>query len=391
MKKVFTIILTLFTLPLLAQVTIDQSNFTRTAGYVDSYVQASITGVSMPTEGTGQTWMYPGLQAETSGDLVWTAAAGDPDFPNALNVRPVDLIFASYDLTGRTYEGLDAAGWYDAGFYLNDTTYSITPITGGPNDILHFPAQAMEFEGRVNFLDFPVSFGKTWTQSRVEYTHFNLTVAAFSLNNTPGMQKRIFTQTRTVVGEGTLVIPDENGNPSGALDALLIKITNTTDTDSLFLGGQPAPEPLISAFGQVQGQVTERDDFYVFYVPGFSSVAVNVNLDASGNISSVFYRPAAAAQATSVADMDALASVNAYPNPVAAGQTLTLMLGENTKLVSYLELVDVVGRTMATQAVPANSQTVRFHTPSNLVPGIYNVVLRNSNNVPQKTTRVVVQ
>ncbi len=390
MKTLFTCLLTICTLPLLAQVTLDQNSFPRPAGFLDVFAEGAITGVSLPTEGTGQSWNYGNIQLQTNFQTQWIDASGDLDFPNALNYRDIQLSFAGFIIEGHLYENVDADGWYDEGWILQDTTYSITPMTGGPNDVLHFPGQAQDFQGRVNYVDFPVAFGNTWTQSHVEITDFNLTVAAFGLNNTPGQQQRIFTQTRTVVGEGTLVIPDENGNPSEELDALLIKAENTTDVDSFFLGGQPAPEALVAAFGQTQGQVTDRDDFYVFYVPGYPTVVLNLNLDANGNLSGVYYRPSAAALATSIGDEAKFNSLKSYPNPIAAGEVMNIDMMANANGAT-VELIDVTGRQVFSMPILAGAATARFTLPSHLVTGIYTIVVRGSDAELLTTNKLIVK
>lgn len=389
MKATFTYLFTLLALPLIAQVTIDQNNFPRPSGFTDSFEEASTNGVALPTEGTAQTWDYSSLSSIGNLEREWFSAAGDPYYPNALHFRYQDYTFAGYERTGRTYEAMDADGWYEEGRFLNDTSHSITSVTGGPNDVLSFPEEVQDFEGRINYLNFPVAYGSSWTQQHVEITSFNLTVAAFGLNNTPGTQKRYHTQTRTVVGEGTLIIPDENGNPSAGLDALLIKVEDVSDLDSVFLGGQPAPAALLSAFGTTQGAVTEMNDFYVFYVPDFGSPAMNLNLDANGAISSIYYRPSAANVATGITHM-AVADMKVYPNPLAAGDVLNVELPVD-KDVATMEIVDVTGRQVYQQPMRNTSARTGVALPSSISEGIYTVVLRDAAANMVSTTRLVVR
>lgn len=379
MKATFTYVFTLLALPLMAQITIDQNNFPRTAGYVESGFQAEITGVSLPTEGNGQSWDYSALSTIGSFGSNWIDASGDPDFPTALNYEHQDYTFAGYDRTGREYESVDTDGWYIEGRFLNDTSHSITAVTGGPNDVLSFPEQVQDFEGRVNFLDFPVSYGHSWTQQHEEITLFNLTVAAFGLNNTPGTQKRIHTQTRTVVGEGTLVIPDENGNPSGPLDVLLIKVENRSDLDSVFLGGQPAPAPLLTAFGVDQGELTEYGDFYVFYTPNFATPVLNINLNSSGGVSSVYYKPDAAELATSIGDELSFNAMRMYPNPIEAGDVMNIELLDKVKNAITAELVDLTGRMVYSTSIATNAGMAHLALPADISTGFYTVVVRGTN------------
>lgn len=391
MKKVFTFILTICTLPLLAQVTVDQSSFPRPAGYIDNVTQASISGVALPTEGADQAWDYSSLSATSTFSTQWHDASGDIDFPTALNYENTELFFQTFVMRARIYEAVDADGWYNQGRSIFDTTFSITAISGGANDVLNFPTQVQPNHGRNNFLEFPASLGSTWTESFYQETQFNLTVVAFGLSNTPGLQRSRIEITRTVVGDGTLVIPDENGNPSGTLDAILVKLDAYTAVDSFFLGGQPAPAQLLTAFGLTQGAETDYNPAYLFYVPGFTSPVLNINLDASEAISSAYYKPSAAALATSINDAQALTALKTYPNPIAAGASLSVGLGEGADGISTIELMDVTGRTVANQTIQPNTNTAQLAIPSTVVAGIYSVILRDAKNTLLQTTRIVVQ
>lgn len=386
MKKVFTSILSLATLPLFAQVVIDQSNFTRTAGFIDAGIQAVSTGVVAPSHGDDQTWDYSGLVSGNPFSTVWMDASGNNDFPTALNYRDQTLTFQAFPIAAQLYEDVDVDGWYDLGRVLEEATYSVTAISGGADDVLHFPAQVQEFEDRINILDFPVEFEKTWTQSHIEYTQYALTVAAFSLNNTPGVQKRIRTHTRTVVGQGQLIIPSADGSPSGPMDALLLHIESSL-VDSFFLGGAPAPAPLMTAFGLTQGS-SSTVEFYAFYIQDFHNTALNINLDEQGNVASVFYRPSAAELATSIADSPNMDSMRTFPNPIAAGETLTIALDNQTALT--VEMVDMTGRIVASSSIKeVNAGQARINLPASLTSGIYSVIVRGTDAAPSVSKVVV--
>lgn len=388
MRKVFTSILSLATLPLFAQVVIDQSNFTRTSGFNDDGIQAVSTGVVAPSHGDDQTWDYSGLVNGNPFSTVWMSALGNTDYPTALNYRDQTLTFQVFPIATRLYEAVDANGWYDLGRVLEEATHSVTAISGGADDLLHFPAQVQEFEGRINILDFPVEYEKTWTQSYIEYTQYELTVAAFSLNSTPGAQKRIRTHTRTVVGQGQLIIPSADGSPSGPLDALLLHVESSL-VDSFFLGGALAPAQLMTAFGLTQGS-SSTVEFYAFYIEGFHNTALNINLDAQGNVSSVFYRPSAAELATSITDMGNADDLRTFPNPIAAGETLTITLGNETAVT--VDMVDMTGRIVASSSVKeVNAGQARINLPNSLTPGIYSVIMRGTDAAPLNVSKVVVR
>jgi hypothetical protein len=389
MRTLSTTILSLLVLPLMAQVTIDQSNFPRQADFTDSYNWVQTAGLAIPTEGTGQNWDYSGLVTTSSSAEIWFDASGDQDFPTALHYSNADLAFQSFGIRGREYDAVDEDGWYVQGRLIYDTTHSITPISGGADDVLNFPDQTQVYEGRADIIAFPSSYSTSWESSYVEYTQFNLTVAGFGLNNVPGLQKRIISQKRTVVGEGTLIQPDAQGNPSGPIDALLIKVEDRVLVDSFFLGGQLAPPTLLSAFGLTQGEVTELNDRYLFFVPGYGNVTVVVNLDAIGGIGSLAYRPDVAGLATSIADASASDAIRAFPNPVEAGATLHFGLhGDGNTLA---ELTDVTGRTLLSTSVAGNGTGGRLDIPSSITPGIYTLVTRHLSTGNVRTQKVSIR
>lgn len=382
--------LSLFALPLLAQVTIDQNNFPRPAGFVDTGVEASVSGVALPTEGVGQTWDYSALTSIDNFEIEMNDATADPDFPTALNYRNLQLAFQAFQMRGREYEAVDADGWYLLGRSIIDTTHSITAISGGANDVLNFPDQVNALEETWDYLRFPVAFNDNWSMQAVEQVHFNLTVAGFGLNNAPGLAETTFSETRTVVGEGTLIIPDANGNPSGPLDAILIKVENRTDIDSFFLGGQLAPPQLLTAFGVTQGAVTEYDDYYVFYVPNFHATVLNINLNGSGEILDVYYRPGAAALATSIGDAASLNAMRTYPNPIAAGDVMNIDLTDNTSATT-VELIDLAGRQVFAAAISGSAATARVALPSELVSGMYTMVVRGADTENLSVSKLMVK
>jgi hypothetical protein len=131
------------------------------------------------------------------------------------------------------------------------------------------------------------------------------------------------------------------------------------------------------------------NDFYVFYVPDFGSPALNVNLDASGGLSNIYYRPSAANVATGISDM-AVADMKVYPNPIAAGDVLNVELSAN-KHVATMELVDVTGRQVYQQPMLNTSVRTGVALPSSISEGIYTVVLRDTATNMVSTTRMVVR
>lgn len=388
MKTVFTSFLTLCTLPLFAQVTIDQNNYPATAGYTDNYSVGATIGVVAPSVGANQTWDYSGLVEANSITSIHIDATSDPNYPDALNHYEDNRTFQGFLIPSHTYTAADANGYYEYGRAISDITHSITAISGGPNDVLNFPDDnhVFQFEdGRVDYVSFPATFQSSWTGTRIEPINFNLTVAAFGLNNTPGQHVKTFTETREVVAHGSLIMPLPNGNPSAPMEVLLLE-SSVSVIDSFFLAGAEAPAPLLSAFGLTQGLTASASSF-LFYMPDFHSPLIRFGMDGQ-TVSTIGYRPEAAAAATGISSVQ-LDNVSMYPNPIAAGSSLNISLGDGGKAISFIELTDVTGRSVAYQAV--QSTNTRIDIPSSLVSGVYSVVLKDSEAALLKTSRIVVQ
>lgn len=79
---------------------------------------------------------------------------------------------------------------------------------------------------------------------------------------------------------------------------------------------------MVNILGLVQGAVDEAV-FYSFYKPGFAVKGLSLVV-VDGMITENFFRPQSADLLTAVHDLRTLAEFNYFPNPVAAGQIVTL-------------------------------------------------------------------
>lgn len=348
------------------QVTLTSGNFVRGTTFSDSIVLASQTGIALPAEGAAQTWDYSAL---TMGSLTVRDhfdASSDPNFAGARNFYSNDLTFQGFLIMATSYEAIDNNGWYEMGRSIEGVTYSIASISGGANDSLSFVGQNDLYAGRMNLLNFPTTYQDQWTQSYAEVTDFELTVAAFSLNKTPGYQQRIITQDREVVGYGTLKIPTGNSSAPTALPALLIKAQRTL-VDSFFVGGMVAPSALTGAFGLTQG-ATFSDEFYVFYTPGYGSPVMSMDIT-NGMGENAAYRTGANKATFSLGE-NLTFKANFYPNPVKDGQALTIEL-EDQVGTAVFTVMDINGRELYRQTLEPSGKTFRYEIPTSLSAGMY--------------------
>ncbi|TVR39523.1 MAG: T9SS C-terminal target domain-containing protein [Cryomorphaceae bacterium] len=364
-------------------------DFPREATFTDNFILSS-TGFDLPSHGEGQLWDFSGALTDSEVSREYMDATGNPDFPGALTYRERDLIFQGFLIGSFEYEAVDETSYRAIGRSITDVVYPITSITGGPNDELRFVGGNYLYPGNYDFLSFPFEYGDSWVMEYEFPMDFELTVAGFGLNATPGQQVRYFTQTRDVVGAGSFIIADEFGDPSFPIPGYLVRAVRTA-VDSVFLAGDPAPAPLMGAFGLTQGS-TAVDSFYVAYVPGFGSPLLSMYIE--GNSPGVLdYRSAAAElgqDPTSVYQYEQ-EKFEIYPNPAVAGQMINIR-ANTSQPVAEVQLFNVSGQKVHHVAVNqqiASSGT--FMLPSYLTAGMYFVNLVNSAGEIISQNKVIVQ
>lgn len=364
-----------------AQVTLNQSDFPRPTAFEDSLIIPTQSVGTLPSEGAAQTWDYSSWTPDIRSSTFYfdASSTSNPNFTAAYNVRTSDLVFAGLLISSDLYHGLDNNGWYLYGRTLNAADYSLTAVSGGANDSLHFLQYDDIYSGRTDFVPFPVTYQTQLSQSREETIPFEITVAAFGLNRTSGFRKRIVRRDLDVVGYGTLVMPTATGTSSAPFDVLLFK-TVRTQTDSFFLGGSPAPATLLGALGITQGE-TAMDSFYNFYAPNYGANILGM-LDDGGTGSLLFYRTQAIDAILAITDIQVSES-NCFPNPVQQQQTLTIQTNKNIGSTN-LTIVDVNGRVVF-QEMLDNVQDTQYQwaLPATLGQGIYFYQLIDQENKHQ--------
>ena len=376
MKKTFTNFMTITIsliiwtfLPLISygQIVIEFDDYPQPDSYEVFRFQADFNNVEIPAEGADQIWDYSNLEVIDSTLNVFLSADGDNTFPGAKYVTPRGLNFQGFNYNSLVYEALDENGVYEMGHLPQDTSFSITAISGGPNDVIRFVGEPLPYEGRLDFIRFPLAYQDSWTQSSTVATPFELTVAAFGLDVVPGAQTRYTTVTRSVVGWGKLITPNREGESNEPRDVLLMRADRTT-IDSFSLAGNPPPQQLLDAFGLIQG-FTSEDVFYLFWDQHDNSNLMRVN-SSDGNITSVFFKPDHNEITTSVVNVE-LTKPLSYPNPISPQQELTITADLIPSNGTFI-LTDMNGRQVHNESFTAFSNNkITVSIPANLVPGIY--------------------
>lgn len=389
--SLFTVILLASALCLSAQVTLTRGDFPRAAGFIDSSRLVADPGVPFPREGADLLWDYASLGTGTPYNPSFYDATADTSFTDALNYEHDDMQFSlpafGYLVGGDLYEALDSNGWYRTGRNIESATIPLTPLTGGPNDRIEYPATQADYIGRLDLLKFPMNYQDEWNEGYYFDIPFQVTLAAYGLNQASAFNRITVSNNRRVVGYGKLVMPTDDGSPSVPMDVLLTKVV-TTQIDSIFLGGNPAPEALPAALGLSRGFV-QQDSFYLFYTPGFGAPVMLFEFPRNGLVGQVRYRPQAADLSTAVREPKA-PLIAGYPNPVAAGSWFHLRL-ERPLDAGCIHFFSPKGQLLATRTYEGGAGTnIQVKVPANIDTGLLFYRVTDKSNLPLGTGKLLV-
>lgn len=243
-----------------------------------------------------------------------------PSFPQATFRTDISygLNFIGYIST--LYRGKDNNGVYGYGEQMERQAYSLEALTMNNQDSLIFLQQTIQYSTPEKEMAFPMTMGTNWGSTIHYNTDFELTIAMYGLTNAPGQRRTTAVLRDTVKGWGKMRVKDKNGNPSAYMDVLAVQEREYA-TDSFYLAGSPAPDPLLTAFGLTQGQVGTK-----FTTKFYRSGEVNPLLWLNHTDSTFTTTTGTIAMVsrleypiTSVSNVSSHEQVTAYPNPVTDG------------------------------------------------------------------------
>ena len=282
-----------FSLSMTAQITIRRADFAVTSSptTLDSSRYKALTkaGAVVPTFGNNQTWDYTG-QKDSSTNVytdyyIPTAAFGATPtvYGTATLAHNYNSVFQIFQYPSRSYERIDTDGYVELGSITNGAKFSISAISGGATDTIYFPAGTYAYSPPHSFVRFPMTANSSWNETSKVPVDFQLSVAAFGLNKTPGQKVTTIIARDTVVGWGTLKLKNPSGGAASSF-AVLLERKDETYIDSFFVNGAPAPAQLLGAFGLTQGSKTVISTVYSFRGIGFSEPAMQMYVNGSGTI-----------------------------------------------------------------------------------------------------------
>lgn len=360
-----------------SQVVINKADFPLESNYQSISRLEYKTEFTSPTTGDNQTWDLSDLVTTHFITQTFVDASGDDYYTDAVNYRISLYKLNDFDIDSKDFYVNDDQGYARIGRRITDVEYSITQITGGPNDILHIVGGNFPFEGRMDYIKYPLELDKSWTESYIVPTHYELTVEGFGLNETPGVFYNYVTQTRSVVGSGKLTIPNQNGGVM-TIDALIVKGESTV-IDSVFLGGQPAPPQLMAAFGLTQGAVATNVT-YEFYSPGYGQYVASYDMESG------YVAYSEVSDLTSSVGYDVINSISIYPNPIKSGSVLNI---SNSKFnLSNLVLVDQTGKIILDKEISGNSN---ISIPNTVSAGAYLLNSYDANGTIISTNKIIIE
>lgn len=278
MKNFFTLLaLCYFSFQLSAQITIERSDYLREIGSTVIHNELDLTTVrsTPPSEGLNQIWDYSNVTVATM-DTVVIEAGTHPDLPTANIVgRTMSFFLGLIPQTFTFYSALNDDSYTTVGRLSSGASANLAALTGNDTDTLTLTGGLDIYEDPSYFYQFPISYGDTYDSDLTLNSNYILTLAAFGLDHVPGNRRISVSNTHEISGSGILILPNSDGSANVGLEALLIKHENV-QVDSIFLGGQPAPETLLAAFGLVQGAVTTNTT-YTFAAKGLFRSALFIS------------------------------------------------------------------------------------------------------------------
>lgn len=372
MKKSLLLVAgTVFTLSLRAQITLNHSNAPSNAQCQldDTLGRLKLNSLPDLSIKTNATW---DLSATVDSGLFFTynGAASSSAFPNAKFTISNKYLFSALNYESLSMKNVAVNGILEYGEHIDRQALPIGALTGDNGDSLVFLTQDITYNPTETELKYPCTMGTTWTDVNSFVTAFNLTVALYSLNKTPGERRTVRTDKRTVKGWGKMKVKDKNGNTTGYMDVLQMDIERQVK-DSFYLAGSPAPASLLTAFGLSQGQVLP-EYFRYFYRAGEYRPLLRVEYtdNTFTTIKSAHTHRQRLAP-TTVGEIPA-DDIRIYPNPVTGGRFIIDIPGKQsgfdyqllnmTGQVVVQGYVPPSGIVVLNDAVPAGIYLLKLHT-----------------------------
>jgi len=368
-----------------AQITINQSSFASWTPGIDTFRDVSQYNAAPMANGNWDLTAATYNTYYTTTKLPMT----NPSFPQATYVLPSFYSFSAFTYMSDIAYGITSQGIQRFGETMGRQAYPLGSMTQNNMDSLIFIAQTITYSVPRTNLAFPATYNTHWSNNYNYNTNFELSVAAYGLSYTPGYRRSNVTTTDTVIGWGTMKVKLLNGQSSAPINVLAVK-TKVQVVDSFFLGGNPAPTPMLTAFGLTQGQVVNSYRI-AYYRPGETeSLLLEVYTDntyTTKSASSVHQNRLSSI--TGIADINGGYEIKLYPNPATSGiVSLELPKELNGAALSY-QMIDVSGKVVSANKLQTNGGAVTIDV-NGLAAGSYSVTILKDGK-PATMRKLIVQ
>lgn len=373
-----------------AQITIERSDFTLEQGRRVVSWYLDYADAALPEPGEAMIWDYSELPVG-NGYFVDFEAPESDEFPESSFTRPSTRSFLGGLATqqGISYDFLNNESYGRAGLISESIAVALGTLTGGADDTLKVLGKPYHFDPQETYIQFPLHFNDTWAYDYTTNSDFQVSVGAFGLENAPAGQRTRDSSVYTVLGYGTLVLPNPGGSGTISMEALMVRHTEHL-TYNYLLGGQLAPQVMLDLFGIEQGETLNRTT-YSFYTKGLPAPAADIFLDEDGNID-FFVIPDDIQDLVSSTATESVApdAFRVFPNPLQAGAQLSVHASVEV-LNGNMELLDAFGRQVAIWPLSAaQNETLRFTLPGMLHSGLYLYRITDKNKQVRSTGKLQV-
>jgi hypothetical protein len=377
-KKLTLLSLALAPLCLNAQITINQNGYASWTPGTDSIRFVSNVG-ALPslTPTANASWDLSTSNYTSPSYYINYSSGTSTDFPAATYQSHIFYeVTTGIELQTSIWTGNTASGIERMGEDIERQAFSLAAVTFGPNDSLVFPEQTVTYSAVRTDVKFPATMGSQWFSAYDMKADFNLTIASFGFNNSPGYRKSFIDRTDSVKGWGRMRLKNNAGVTSAWMNVLQVK-SHVQLIDSFYLDGLPIPENLLTSFGLGQGMETHTYTMD-FYREGEVTPLTSVDY-ANGSYSSpqsAVVHTSRHANATGINEITNAGSISVYPNPIS-GNRINVSIDGNANGNWGYKLVNVTGQTTAagTMEMKGGSATINLNGRS--AAGVYYLQLVN--------------
>ncbi len=371
---------------------IDKDNF-KIVPRTDSLARLSpnaLQSVEKPLYGENQKWDYSNL--DTSDLIIKKLISEITTYPTMKG------LFVYHDF----FEVLafNRGYYYDEFYKVDEEGYknmvwgfpysqkiNIGDLTGNELDNIFIPYQFYPFDNPRFIIKFPSKYATSITSNFVKSLFFKLNIFSLKIYDNLAHKVSHIEQTDSVVGWGSLKVPNlkETNGVSKDYDVVLIQRT-TARIDSFFLQEKPASIELLKAFGVEQGAKSTSHSL-IFWRANKQSPLLTINYDSSFTKPNDVIFDIDVAKELSIEETNLNNGiVSVYPNPLQLDSQI--IISDNFTSSGSILVSDIFGNVTEKFSITEIKSSIKLN--NNYPNGIYFVSLYDLNNKLLSQTKIIV-